>query len=865
MDLNITNDNKNFNIRKRIALHACAFIIPFIMMQVFWAICGVYPFGSKSILTGDMDLEFVNFYSYFINIFKSKNDFSYMLAKTLGGDYPGLAAFQLHDPLLFVLFLFPGEKIAAGIELVFSLQISIAGLSASILLNRRYQESWMSLLFSTAYAFSAFFFGYLVLTIYFGCLAILPLVIYFFLKYLDDDKYLIPYTLCTVYYIFVNFHMGFMLVIFLVLLYVSRIIEDTSKIKKFKDFIISGTAILLIDGFFLIRTGLSLLGEKTTQTADYGFYRRFPMNQLFASLFSGCSRSDLRPLIYCSFAAVFCALIYFLSRRFSLREKLANLFLIASIAVSMWINILDAVWHGFNNPEGFNWRYAYYLSLILIVLGYKGFISVTDGPVVNDEESKPSMKKLVILPAMSFLIITLYMVWLKISGNIYMDTERCIVNILLLITVSVTIIMCAMKGKPGMVGFILLTVISFSDMLYSSRLSYLSLNEPDQGLPEMSRFMTDYNDIDSAVSFIKSNDKGFYRIEKDFDRAVNDPAMFDYIGLSHDSSCEKDEVIDWLLNFGFCRTVYYTYYNEGNTSFVDSLFGVKYFVSRFDGINKPYTHLPYKGKYHVYENDLALPMVYVAPAGLTDHLIENGNIFDKQNAIAGYWSIGKDIFVKADVEVILDGVSETEPGHYIKEADDGALIYRIQVTSDQPLYMFFSAPEYQGAEIYVNEDSMGPYFTEMHWGVLCAGRHKPGDVVQIRMQLNGDELYINDAGIVYEDTDALKEWADKAAGLNRGISDVNEISSSHLYFETNESDDSELIMSIPYDKCWTIKIDGRKAVTKKAMGMIMGIEVPGGNHSIEMKYVPRGTFIGIIVSLAGIILLIIEVIKTRRH
>ena len=83
----------------RRAVYLTAFLIPFIMTQVFWAICGVYPFGDHSILTGDMNIEFVNFYAYFINSFGSSNDWSYMLAKTLGGDFPGLAAFQLHDPL----------------------------------------------------------------------------------------------------------------------------------------------------------------------------------------------------------------------------------------------------------------------------------------------------------------------------------------------------------------------------------------------------------------------------------------------------------------------------------------------------------------------------------------------------------------------------------------------------------------------------------------------------------------------------------------------------------------------------------------------------------------------------------------------
>ena len=103
------------------AIIISAFIIPFVMMLIFWAICGIYPFGEYSILTGDMDVEFTNFYAYFIHTLKTDNDWSYMLTKTLGGDYPGLAAFILHDPLLYILLLFPRENISLGIEFLITL------------------------------------------------------------------------------------------------------------------------------------------------------------------------------------------------------------------------------------------------------------------------------------------------------------------------------------------------------------------------------------------------------------------------------------------------------------------------------------------------------------------------------------------------------------------------------------------------------------------------------------------------------------------------------------------------------------------------------------------------------------------------
>ena len=806
----------------RIVLYICAFIIPFVMMMIFWKICGIYPFGEHSILTGDMDVEFVNFYTYFINTFKTKNDWSYMLTKTIGGDYPGLAAFQLHDPLLLLLFFFPGDKIAVGIEFVFSLQISIAGLTASILLNERYERSWMSLLFSTAYAFSSFFFGYLVLTIYFGALAVLPLVLFFFLKFLDDGQSLVGFVISAAYYIFVNYHMGFMLVIFLVILYISRIIADTSYIRRLPSLALAGVTTLLIDGFFLIRTGLSLMGEKTTEGADYGFYRRFPMNQLFAGMFSGCARNDLRPLIYASVAALFFAVVYLLQKRIPIRDKIANVFVIAAVAVSMWINSIDAVWHGFNNPEGFYWRYAYYISITVIVMAYKGFISFADDR--EDRSKRPVMLAAVILLA--------YMGWLTIVHNPYLDRSRLILNVCLVIMTAILgILVKSVRFRT--IGFVFLMGLSIGDMLYNSETAYISLNSEGRDLPLMADFKDDYHNISDVISYVKSQDDGFYRIEKDFDRAINDPSMFDYIGLSHDSSCEKDEILDWLVNFGFCKTVYFTYYNGGSTSFVDNLFGIKYYISQFDSVNKPYESMLYDGKYYAYRNGNALPMAFTAPEGLSDYDINEGNTFEKQNRLASLWN-DRPVYIKVDPDVSLSGAKEEE-GRYVRTDEEGYIIYDITITEKMPLYFYFYAPGRQNGEVFVNGESKDVYFTVNHWNTLCAGVFEPQDKVEIKMQILEDELEITESCFYYEDPDALREWADAAGKLNESVGAVNEITSSDLMFSTDSAKDETIVMSIPYEDSWRITCDGKRIKSAPVIEQLMSFQVPEGRHIIEMK------------------------------
>ncbi len=837
------------NIKEsKTAIIIFAFIIPFVMMLVFWAVCGIYPFGESSILTGDMDIEFTNFYAYFINTLKTDNDWSYMLTKTLGGDYPGLSAFILHDPLLYVLLLFPRENIALGIEFLITLQVSIAGLSASVLLNNRYRRSWMSLLFSTAYAFSAFFFGYLVLTIYFSAIAILPLVLYFFLEFLDEKMSFVPFVITAALYIYINFHMGFMLVIFLCILYVSRIIADPSKLKRFAAVAIAGITVLLIDGLTLIRTGLSLLGEKTTVGADYGFYRRFPIDLLFGGMFSGYVRNDLRPLIYCSVAAFFFLIVYFASSKITLREKTANAFVIAAVAVSMWINSIDAVWHGFNNPEGFYWRYAYYISITAVVLGYKGFT----GSYLNDTEAEAPKKRPLIISA---IILIAYLGYIALRRDPYLDTRRLVINACLVIAVSAAAILMTKGAKIMTAAFAALIVITCADELYNAKTAYISLNALGEPLPKMADFKKDYEEIDDVISFVKERDQGFYRIEKDFDRAINDPSMFDYVGLSHDSSCEKDELLDWLVNFGFCKTVYFTYYNGGSTAFVDDFFGIKYYISRFDSIEKPYENIGYDGQYHAYENVNALPMAYIAPEGLTDADISGGNTFEKQNLIASYWS-DRPIFIRADADITLDGAKEEGTGHFVRTDDEGYIVYDIRITEKMPLYFYFGAPARQNGEVFVNGESWDVYFTVNHWNTLCAGTYEPGDTVEIRMQIKDDALDITNAGFYYEDPEALAKWGEAAKELNRQVGEVKKIKSSHFTFPTDCKTPRTVMMPIPYDSAWTVKCDSEKLTPKAAIGELMSFDVPEGKHVIDMKYTPQGTYAGFAVSLAGILLFI---------
>lgn len=81
------------------------------------------------------------------------------------------------------------------------------------------------------------------------------------------------------------------------------------------------------------------------------------------------------------------------------------------------------------------------------------------------------------------------------------------------------------------------------------------------------------------------------------------------------------------------------------------------------------------------------------------------------------------------------------------------------------------------------------------------------------------------------------------------------------------SKDKFLCFSIPYDKGWTVYVDGKKAKLVQANIGFMGVELPTGDHDIELKYWPPGLTMGIVLSgigLVGVIGLAISTRKTKR-
>ena len=821
-------------LRDKKTIYLLSFIIPFAVFMAIMAALGLFPFSDNTILFSDMNNQFVSFFTWFKNLHNSNNNLIYSFSKNLGGDMIGFSAYYLQNPFLLILFLFPDKYMPLGIYLMEALMLSTAGLTFQIFITNTFKKS--SIIFSTSYALMGYSLAYFMLPIYYCNIILLPLVImglYIIMGENNKIKHGLLYIITLCFSIICNYYLGYMLCLFLVLYFVYLCIvkydEEKSSDINFIKFSINKLGIfasysviaVMLSCVDLVPVALSLRGQKNApDTSIMSLGRMFRLVSLYRSVLPGTYNGDISnqslPYIYVGIIPVLFILLYLINNKISITKRIAALLLMGAMVLCLYIRPLNVIWHAFNEPVGFAHRFAFYLSFVMIVIGYQGYLYVSDLQI--------SLKEKKVCVNTAALVVLCAVAILELSYNAYHSMK---VNVL-------------------------------SSKSQSDYEAFLGKVEP----------------VIEGVKALETK-QSLYRFEKDFLNNMEDPMTFDYAGLSHNSSCETDRVKQFMGNMGLRNQGIWAFYNQGSTAFTDSFLGVKYFASRFDTTDKMYSPLFNTEDTWVFENENVLPFAFIADADKIQEVdINTKDLFSIQNSIAKAFDYDDDIYSEAQINEIRVCGDIVVPDEFKDHAESGnsSIVYINKTESDEisyvefdvlvsesgrNLYFYFSAPNKQGARIYVNGIDWDDYFSDWRWAIEKAGMFPGGDTVTVRIESTADEITVNDYYIYEEDLNKLADWRGCAANLGADSVSLEKISSSHIKGEFNASKSGKLVFSIPYEKGWKIKIDGNSVKQTEVLGALMSIDVSEGYHNIEMKYIPEGILVGTLISLTSLIILLV--------
>lgn len=831
------------NRKNQIILYILAFFVP---VAVWIVVCighGIYPFGSKSIMTGDITYQFIDYLSYFKTVILSNNDLTYTFSKTMGGDMAGFSAYYLFSPFNFLLLFFSNEQLPLGLLIMIIIKCGFMSLFFEMLLLRLYGYKKESVLFAITYSLMGYVVIYFQLYAYFDDMMLLPLIIIGIHDILENPGKKIGYILSLFAALVLNYYIGYMLCIFSVLYFLYQFILQKKGKREFIAFIISSFIAGMMSMFVLLPSLLSLRGEKNS--FHLSFYPTMDITEVFSRFYTDSFRGNIStclPNIYCGVLMIVLAALYFAGKNIEKREKIASAVFIIFLLINMWINTLNVAWHGFNRPIGFPYRYSFMLTFFILLISYKNVLQL-------------DLTNILVKIVVMFSVYLLYSAYILVKGSDVIGIREVILDAALLICILLVIYFLSIKKLKPTILFIALALLQLMDLSENIYHSFYYFEFAD-----IDEYQSYVERVGGIIDEIKADDPEFYRIEKYFRRSHNDSMQFDYAGLTHYSSCEKKEVISYMKKLGFRDNGNWSFYDSGSTAFADSLFGVKYLMAQYDYTAKKYKRYRKdrfedengKEKYFTYMNQYALPLCFAAKEDILSMPADTDNVFEFQENIADAVNGKKnEIFKPADIEERnLINLTESA-GVYTKinKEEEAYIEWKLTGSEEKKTWLlegYFDAPDYQNVRIEMNGDDKGEYFTKYKWSIIDLGKHDPGEEIIIRMYVKDEKLEMSNAYLYYEDIPQMGEWADEVRSANCTL---NKITSSHLTGEAELSEDGIIVFSFPYEEGWEVRIDGERADTDKAAALLLAAKTKAGKHTIELIYHEAGRGISIIISI----------------
>ena len=422
----------------------------------------------------------------------------------------------------------------------------------------------------------------------------------------------------------------------------------------------------------------------------------------------------------------------------------------------------------------------------------------------------------------------------------------------------------------------MLALIQFF-FLFSNSI-YLKTYATNGSTLDASEYSAQYEKVRSEIRYLSELDRSFYRVSSSPDN-TNEPMQLDYASVSHFSSTDKSAVKDFMARFGyrFFRDSWVSYGN-GVTAATDSLFSVKYLrTNTASHKNYPVIFEDASGT-ALLENPNALGVAFIADKSVLTTALEDRNPFLRQNqAFSAILGRPVELFSSVDSPV-FEVYGSNRTSNYqdatVYFCDDPqaefSFVYRFRALSSDPVYMYTYAPYFDHvdlklvAQLYVNGEHFGEYMGAESWETVCLGCFEAGEEIEVVIKPDYEYFVLGESYICHENLSLLSDCA-KEIKARAGSAELEKSSSSSLSWAGNISEQSQvLLLTVPNERGWELKIDGNRACIMDAFGTLMAIEMEPGEHSVELKYIPAGFRTGLILSAFSAISVLVSLRVYRK-
>ncbi len=817
----------------------------FVLMLLFW-VKGLAPFGTKSLVIMDADIQYLDFFCYLKDVLDGKNSIGYTFGKTLGGNNIAVFSYYLSSPFNFLLLFFKRSQLHVFFDIVVALKLSLASMTFAYFGLKRFDRKDTLLdfvvysLLAVGYGLSQYNIAQSSNIMWLDGVYMLPLIMLQISNLVRGKKaYSLPLVVGAT--IIFNWYSAGIDCIFSAFWFVFELalyaVEERFDIKycincaiKYAVGMISGVMISAI----LFFPTFGALKKSTRGSLHIGDLKDFSlMGELPSAIqkYTYGSISEYGSVaLFCGSLAIVLALFAVLNSRIGIRKRtlLSGLF-IGSILIFYW-HPLFTMFSLFQWVSSYHYRYSYVAVFSILFLALVG---------VNEMNSKQkAMQMIKIAVAFSGMLIVLrYCKEINDAKYVYATAVMAVLEAVLFAYVK-------FENKSRLLtGFLMVVfaVIGIVDLAANAKILLKSYNADN-----VVRNNTYIEAQRKTIASIKESDDSVYRISQTLNRNMgvrdltanyNEGLAYNYASISGYTSSPDDVQRAFLDKSGYringenmCIT---------NTSIlgVDSLLGVKYVLSPYDinGLTK-ISDSDDNGKF-VYLNPYAFPAAFVYDD--TDYVINDGtNPFKYQNELyKKLFGITEDLYYPIEYDLTKGDTFGAKMQLHIPDTSNISVYGNIPWKSEAD------------SSIYVD----GTYITRYAGWASPAVFYIPttvGQECEVEVRSNADNFDWDEVQFYALNLDVLSKCASLAhAG---GVDDMS-VTNGHVSLSVNTEGNKRLFISVPSDEDWVIKLNGEVAETELVGDCLYSIKLTDGLNKISMTYHARYLKLGIFVTALTLI------------
>lgn len=832
-----------------------SFIIPLVIMFGVYLSQGIYWNSDTSPLLGDGFHQYVIFDLNLRNILHGSDSLFYTFTSGLGLNFYALSSYYLGSFLSPLAYFFDVSSMPDAVYLATLLKFGLIGLSTFFSLSKLFKNipAPLRLALSTSYALMSFTVSQLEIKTWLDVFILIPLILTGLHLLITKKKSILYFTSLSILFI-QNYYFGYMTALFLVVWYFCQLSWDFKSRKySFLDFFLTSllagltSFIMTLPTLFDLRTHGEKLTAITKIKTDTSWYL-----DLFAKQFIGAfdtTKYGSIPMIFVGLLPFILTIVFFTLKSIKFHVKLCYATLLIIIIASFYLEALDLFWQGMHAPNMFLHRYAWIFSTLLIYISAEVLNRVKDIKLWNILFS--------ITLLLSGYLATIYFknhYSFLTKLNVLLTLEFLVVYLLLLLALIKKLI------SPKIFS-ILILIFTISEISFNTS-SQLNGITKEWGFASRSTYDKDIQSMEAILEYTKQQPDTFTRTEKLQTQTGNDSIKFNYNGISQFSSVRNRSASTTLDKLGFKSSgtnLNLRYAN--NTIIADSLFGISYNISETYPDKYGFHPSYQKDNLTLYKNQFALPIAFATQSlykdvTFNDHTLDNQTQF--LNQIAG---LNEEYFYpinhhtdSGDSVVNLNGT----------DTEDATISYSIEVPDNSQVYLSmtklnFSNDKKKQVDLIVNGEKKS-FTTDNAFTFFNLGYTENKQTFDIQVKFPGNAQVSFESPTFYRlDT---KKYTGAIGKIKENPVEVSSYKNKVIvnYKVKNET---SIFFTIPYDQGWSAYQNGKKLQIQQAQTGFMKIDVPEGEGTITLSFIPKGFVAGASCSLIAIIVFIFYDIQRK--